>query len=1544
MVLNGSPGKPEEKMTSLGPTGPIASKLPTLLEKDKKVAIDESRKAFYNRRRIQIGGIPRDSSTKELSQTLLKNFDVVYILVNEKGFAHVLLKNTEEAEKAMSFVKGKLFRGNMVAASFSQGEFLVFVGNIPYSYSALQFKNIVKPFGEVERVILMRSELTGQSKGYGFVEFTYKAAVEKALKELGTVHKGLRVNLANPGLNEYYDLQSQTLYVNQFPASTKSEQIEELFDKHVQVPFCKIPLNDSTGKPCDFALVDCKSPEDAEKLWKELDGNSINGGTMRVSFSSPGRLAATSFGGPQFQATRTVVESTVTNNLTSSTETRLNNNKDIAAPPKKPEQPRNKISTATKQLPQSSRPAALLPSPPGPRPPGPIDFRRNPGTPTRPAPNRPIRNMGFEQNIGFGANVGGRGQRMPGPGGPPRAVGPQGGPPRTVGPSGGPPRPVGPLGGPPRGVGPRGPPNVPVQRGGFGQSNPRGPPAPLDGRPPRPGNLRGDLRSERPRFSGDFASGPRGPRPRSQFPTQDRPLLHTDPQSRGRQPEGPLPRPPRPRGPSIPDQNRPNFPPEDRFPSKGPHSRPLPDEPLRREPPFHPRGAPVRENIRFDSDRRNPPSRDIKDDRQVPGQRNRSWHEPEEMEERRTWRDVPDNRRPIWDKGQERADTERNSWSRDRAELHNEFEEPGGFDGHRGSQPHFQDQRGRPAREPPNEQREDPKRRPPFDRRRDFDARSERGRESRFGSDGHRGPPPGHEEPWTRERSPHRGYPREHTQNEPREEPRPPFQQRAPWKEPPPRKDYNEPPTDERWPRERQGIPPAGHLDERGRNFHDELRGHEREQFPRDMVQRDDADRFRRNDIREPFQPRFDERQRLPPDQHPQQQHPPEQQFPRERLPPANYGPNQGPPAQGHFGSGPPPHDRQPLPLPSQVGDVQEMPRNDFMSGHGVPPPRFEAPTAFQDQRSRGMSQPQDQRFPQPPWQQQQPVAQQERFAPPLGEPKFPGHGPNTMPPQMQGPLSSSSAPTQLFPQQAPGQPVSSAPTLMQPVQAPPAPQQQGIYFPAQNQPTASFIPSSAPVMTTTTTSVAMSMPTVPAMTALQMPSIPGANVLPAAGAVQLQQGAASQPGVPSLQQAPGSAATQPVASQLDTYVAAASAAQQYAQYYEQLAKQQEAISQQPSAPGSKDAANLAAQAKAYAQYYQQYYQHMQSILQMAKTQQATRTAQQQPGSVTAPVVQPQPSPATQPHQPSQSQINQQIPPQLSAQQAATQQQYPSASQFQQGGTMPGMLAKFQPQNVPPPPWQAQQAAPQQTHAGAAVSQHGLAPVQQQPGGNLQQPPGAIPQQLQGQYQMQPSSIQPAMPVASGFQQPNNMQQPWPVQHKEMPPQRPADNQLLSSRHVGLGGVAPLPTVGQQQQQQRVESQFPGQRTQQMQQFQQPLQQQQQQHSLQQQHSVGSYAFQQQPLHSKNAPQQGGAQVVGHIGGPQQQQQQQQPGPASQSSLAPSGMNWMYPVTQAANSERPQHFAKPVLYTSSSAPRDPAGGKRQDDPKPVLASHKRPRY
>ena len=151
-----------------------------------------------------------------------------------------MLINKDEASKVLSYLKGKYFKGNLIQAGYSQSEFLFFVGNIPYFYTAMQFRNMVITVGELERVILVRSEKTGQSKGYGFVEYTYKGSVDKAVETLGVKFKNLRVDKANPGLNEYYDLQSQTLYVTQFPPGTKSEQIEELVSQHCHVPFCKV--------------------------------------------------------------------------------------------------------------------------------------------------------------------------------------------------------------------------------------------------------------------------------------------------------------------------------------------------------------------------------------------------------------------------------------------------------------------------------------------------------------------------------------------------------------------------------------------------------------------------------------------------------------------------------------------------------------------------------------------------------------------------------------------------------------------------------------------------------------------------------------------------------------------------------------------------------------------------------------------------------------------------------------------------------------------------------------------------------------------------------------------------------------------------------------------------------------------------------------------------------------------------------------------------------------------------------------------------------
>ncbi len=127
-------------------------------------------------------------------------------------------------------------------ASYSQTEFIIFVGNLPYSCTIQQFKDITKPYGQIERIFIVHSEQTGHSKGYGFVEYRKKLGLRMAKRDLVKNNKELKIESSNNGLYEYSDLQSQTLLVTKFPGGTTSEQIEKIINQHVQVPFCKVRM------------------------------------------------------------------------------------------------------------------------------------------------------------------------------------------------------------------------------------------------------------------------------------------------------------------------------------------------------------------------------------------------------------------------------------------------------------------------------------------------------------------------------------------------------------------------------------------------------------------------------------------------------------------------------------------------------------------------------------------------------------------------------------------------------------------------------------------------------------------------------------------------------------------------------------------------------------------------------------------------------------------------------------------------------------------------------------------------------------------------------------------------------------------------------------------------------------------------------------------------------------------------------------------------------------------------------------------------------
>jgi len=77
----------------------------------------------------------------------------------------------------------------------------LFVGSLPYTTTSDELRELFSKIGEVTSADVITDKMTGQGKGFAFVEFADDANADKAIKELnGTDYNGrkLVVNEARP--------------------------------------------------------------------------------------------------------------------------------------------------------------------------------------------------------------------------------------------------------------------------------------------------------------------------------------------------------------------------------------------------------------------------------------------------------------------------------------------------------------------------------------------------------------------------------------------------------------------------------------------------------------------------------------------------------------------------------------------------------------------------------------------------------------------------------------------------------------------------------------------------------------------------------------------------------------------------------------------------------------------------------------------------------------------------------------------------------------------------------------------------------------------------------------------------------------------------------------------------------------------------------------------------------------------------------------------------------------------------------------------------
>ncbi len=77
----------------------------------------------------------------------------------------------------------------------------IYVGNLSYQATEDEIRSLFEAFGQVSSVALIKDKMTGQPRGFGFVEMPNDSEAQKAIQELnGKDMKGrtLSINPARP--------------------------------------------------------------------------------------------------------------------------------------------------------------------------------------------------------------------------------------------------------------------------------------------------------------------------------------------------------------------------------------------------------------------------------------------------------------------------------------------------------------------------------------------------------------------------------------------------------------------------------------------------------------------------------------------------------------------------------------------------------------------------------------------------------------------------------------------------------------------------------------------------------------------------------------------------------------------------------------------------------------------------------------------------------------------------------------------------------------------------------------------------------------------------------------------------------------------------------------------------------------------------------------------------------------------------------------------------------------------------------------------------
>ncbi|XVE66873.1 hypothetical protein DITRI_Ditri08aG0114900 [Diplodiscus trichospermus] len=171
----------------------------------------------------------------------------------------------------------------------------IWVGDLVHWMDETYLNGCFCHVGEVSSVKIIRNKQTGQSEGYGFVEFHSRATAEKVLQSyngsiMPNTEQPFRLNWATFSVNERRaDAGSDlSIFVGDLAADVTDSILHETFSSRYQfVKGAKVVIDSNTGRSKGYGFVRFSDENERSRAMTEMNGAYCSSRPMRIGVATP---------------------------------------------------------------------------------------------------------------------------------------------------------------------------------------------------------------------------------------------------------------------------------------------------------------------------------------------------------------------------------------------------------------------------------------------------------------------------------------------------------------------------------------------------------------------------------------------------------------------------------------------------------------------------------------------------------------------------------------------------------------------------------------------------------------------------------------------------------------------------------------------------------------------------------------------------------------------------------------------------------------------------------------------------------------------------------------------------------------------------------------------------------------------------------------------------------------------------------------------------------------------------------------------------------